>query len=81
MNSMVSFFKAPLNQAGLVAIIGAVLGVLQGSLTWQAAVPVVAGAIIAWIIPDNSVAREDIEALVGDAIKAAGDLANKQETK
>ncbi|MGH7118160.1 MAG: hypothetical protein ACREFP_04085 [Acetobacteraceae bacterium] len=69
-----AFFKAPLNQGALAAMAGTWLGVLQGSLTWEAAVPVTVGAIIAMIIPDNSVAKEDIEKLVADAIKAGQDL-------
>jgi type IV secretory pathway VirB2 component (pilin) len=72
--SVLKFFRQPLNQAALAGVIGTGLAVLQGSMSWQHALPVAAGAIVALILPDNSVAVQDIEALVGDAVKAAGDL-------
>lgn len=82
MKSFLSFWHSPLNQGALAAVAGTGLAVLNGSMTWQAAVPVVVGAVVAWAIPDDSVAKEDIEAVVTDAIKAAADIAgNKQENK
>lgn len=77
MNRFLAFWKQPLNQGALVAIVGTGLAVLNGSMTWQHAVPVAVGAVVAWIIPDNSVAKDEIEVLVADAIKVAADLADK----
>lgn len=74
MNKLLAYFKAPLNQAALATCAGAGLAVLQGSMTWQHAVPLVAGALVALVIPDNTVAKEDVEAIVADAIKAAQDI-------
>jgi len=70
------FFKTPLNQAALAGMVGTAAAVLGGQMTWQAAVPVVVGGVVALIVPDNSVAKEDVEALVTDAIKVATDLTN-----
>jgi hypothetical protein len=75
-SDILRFFKAPLNQAALAGMVGTAAAVLGGQMTWQAAVPVVAGAVVALIVPDNSVAKEDVEALVADAIKVAADLAS-----
>ncbi|MGH7102900.1 MAG: hypothetical protein ACREFJ_10940 [Acetobacteraceae bacterium] len=74
MNRFFAFWKAPLNQAALAATAGVGLAVLQGSMTWQHAVPLAIGALVALAIPDNTVAKEDIEVLVSDAVKAAMDL-------
>lgn len=74
MKKIMGFFKEPLNQAALAGMLGTGVAVMQGQMTWQAAVPVVAGAIVAMVIPDNSVAKEDVEQLIADAIKAGGDL-------
>jgi hypothetical protein len=74
LQKILAFFKAPLNQAALSGMLGTGVAVMQGQMTWQAAVPVAVGAIVAMVIPDNSVAKEDVETLVADAIKAAGDL-------
>lgn len=74
MKTFLSFWKQPLNQGALVAVAGAGLAVLQGSMTWQHAVPIAVGAVVAWIIPDNSLAKSEIEVLVTDAIKVAADL-------
>ncbi len=74
MNKIMAFFKAPLNQAALAGMLGTAVAVMQGQMTWQAAVPVAVGAVVAMVIPDNSVAKEDIETLVADAIKAGSEL-------
>lgn len=81
MKRAVAFFKQPLNQGALVALGGMLLAWASGQTTWQATAVTAAGAIVAWVIPDNSVAKEDVEALVKDAIKVAGDLASKQGVK
>lgn len=77
MSRFLTFWKAPLNQGALAAVAGTWLAALQGSLTWHAAVPVTVGAVVALIIPDNSVAKADIEQLVADAIKAGQDVAKR----
>ncbi|MDA8049035.1 MAG: hypothetical protein M0002_03345 [Rhodospirillales bacterium] len=77
MNKLLAFVRQPLNQAALAGMAGTALAVLQGSMMWQHAVPVAVGAVVALVIPDNSVAKEDIEQLVADAIKAAADVQAK----
>ena len=74
MNELVKFFKAPLNQAGLVTLLGAATAVLQGSLTWQHAVPLAVGAVVAWLVPDNTLLKEDVEAVVTNVIKTTQDV-------
>jgi hypothetical protein len=73
-NKLLAFWKAPLNQAALATVAGAGLAVVQGSMTWQHAVPLAIGALVALVIPDNSLTKEDVEALVADALKAVADI-------
>lgn len=75
MNKLLKFFRQPLNQGAFVALGGVLLGWASGQTNWQVAAITGAGAIVAWILPDNSVAKEDVEALVKDAIQAAADIA------
>ncbi len=81
MGKVLGFFKKPLNQAALVGLGGVALAWLSGQATWQVTAITAAGAIVAWLLPDNSVAKQDIETLIGDAIKVATDLANKPVAK
>lgn len=74
MSKIGAFFKAPLNQAALAGMLGTAVAVLQGQLSWQAALPMAIGAIVALVLPDDSMAKADIEQLVAAAIKAASDL-------
>lgn len=74
MKKILAFFRVPLNQAALAGMLGTLVAVLQGALTWQAALPVAAGAIVALAIPDDAVAKADVETLITDAIKTAADL-------
>lgn len=78
MKKILAFFKMPLNQAALAGMLGTAVAVLQGQLSWQAALPMAVGAIVALVLPDDSLAKANIEQLVADAIKAASDL---KETK
>lgn len=78
MKTLLAFFRVPLNQAALAGMLGTAVAVMQGSMTWQAALPVAVGGIVAMVLPDDTVAKADIEQLVADAIKTAARLA---ETK
>lgn len=74
MNQILKFVRQPLNQAAIATLGGMVWTVLQGSTSWQTAAPVLAAAVFALIIPDNSVGKADVEALVKDVIRVAQDF-------
>lgn len=67
------FIHQPTTIAGLASLAGIVEAVLSGHMTWQSAVPVVIGAIVAIAIPDNTTLQHDAEALAADAVKTAID--------
>jgi hypothetical protein len=67
------WLKQPTSVVGLSGIFGTVAAVLSGSMTWQAAVPLFAGAITAIILPDNSAEKTDVQAVAAAVVKAAED--------
>lgn len=74
MNKLMSFLRAPLNQTAVVTLVGMGWAVFQGSVSWQHALPVFGGAIVALILPDNSVAKADVEQAIQDAVQAFQDV-------
>ena len=74
MNKVLAFLRQPLNQAAFIAIGGSVWAVLQGTMSLYAALPVIGGAVVAWLLPDNSVAKEDVEAAITAGIQVLKDF-------
>lgn len=74
MNSILSFLRAPLNQASVVAIGGSAWACLAGTMSWHAALPIFVGSVVALVLPDNTVAKQDVEQLITDAIQVFQDV-------
>ncbi len=70
------FFGQPTTVAGLATLCGTVEAVLTGHLTWQAAVPLVVGALVSVVLPDNTSLTKDAEALATAAVQTAIDAHN-----
>ena len=71
MNAFSAYLRQPTSIAGMSAIVGTVMGLMSGSLTWQAAVPLIVGSLVAIALPENPDAKTATVALVADAIKTA----------
>ena len=67
------FIHQPTTIAGLASLAGIVEAVLSGHMTWQAAIPVAVGAVVAIAIPDNTALAQDAETLASAAVKTAID--------
>lgn len=52
-----AFARQPSTVLGLSTLVGALTAVLTGEITWQGAVPAIAGALAAIMLPDNSGAQ------------------------
>lgn len=63
------FIHQPTTIAGLATLAGTAEAMLSGHMTWQAAIPVAIGAIVAIVIPDNTALQQDAETLAATAIK------------
>lgn len=57
----VAFLRQPSTVLGLSALIGALTALVTGQLNWQGAVPAVAGALAAILLPDNAGAQTAIK--------------------
>ena len=62
--------RQPTTVAGISTVAGTGMGILSGTVTWQAAVPIVLGGIVAMVLPDNSGARNSVERTAADAMVA-----------
>ena len=59
--SIAIFIRQPSTVLGLSALVGTLTAFLTGEITWQGAVPAIAGAIAAVVLPDNSGAQAAIK--------------------
>ena len=74
------FLRQPSTVGGLAALCGALEAVLSGQMSWPAALPFLAGAAVSILLPDNSAAKADAEALIraAEALAAAGTSQNPE---
>jgi len=66
------FLRQPSTVAGLAALCGTLDAVFSGQMSWPAALPFLVGAAVSILLPDNSAAKRDTEALVRAAEALAG---------
>ncbi len=70
MSRLIVWLKQPTTVAGLSALSGTAVALLGAQLSWQASLPVLVGAVVGIVLPDNSGAKVAIQHLVSDAIQA-----------
>ncbi len=68
---VLAWMNAPTSRAGEVAVLGAASAWLTGTVTWPQAVAAALAGVLLIALPDNSVARQDIEAIVQEVLAAA----------
>ena len=66
----VAFLRQPSTVLGCSALVGTLAALATGQLTWQGAVPALAGALAAIALPDNSGAQAAIKDAAAAAIAA-----------
>lgn len=59
------FLGQPTTVAGLATLTGTLHAALTGTLTWNAAVPLLVGAAVAILLPDNTAFEKKVETLTG----------------
>ena len=57
----VAFLRQPSTVLGVSALVGATTALATGQLSWQGAVPAIAGALAAIVLPDNAGAQTAIK--------------------
>jgi hypothetical protein len=68
--ALLAYLRQPTSIAGISAIVGTLMGLLSGNMTWESAAPLLVGAMVAIILPDNTSAKVAAATLVKDAIAA-----------
>jgi hypothetical protein len=63
MKPLITWLKQPTSVAGISALSGTVSAILLHQLTWFQAVPLLGGAVVSIILPDNTAAKDDAIAL------------------
>lgn len=71
MEKLMIWLRQPTSVAGLAAAFGALTALLTGELTWQQAVPVLAGALASIALPDDAAARGEAANIAAAAIAEA----------
>ncbi len=70
MTALLAYLRQPTSIAGIAAMCGVLIGFLSGNTSWQGALPVIVGAIVAIALPENPAAKAAVATLVTDAIAA-----------
>ena len=68
MNAFRSWIQQPTTIAGVSALLGTVVALLMHQVTWVQAVPLLAGAAVSTILPDNSNAKQQAQLLAGTMV-------------
>lgn len=63
MKAVIAWTRQPTTVAGVSALFGAIAARLADQLSWSQSVPIIAGALVSILLPDDSTAKADAEAL------------------
>ncbi len=74
MDKIGQWLKQPSSVVGISALLGAVSALLAGQMDWMQAIPVIAGAVTAIALPDNSAAKGDAQALATAVMRQLSNL-------
>ena len=78
MNSVLKLLQQPSGVIGVSVVLGTLVSASTHQITWQQAIPVLAGAMLAIVVPDNTTANADgrklaVDLLAGNSAAAAAD--------
>lgn len=76
--SLVTSLRQPSTVLGLSALIGALTAMITGQISWQGAVPAIAGALAAIALPDNVGAQAAIKDAADAAVRAEQAIAARR---
>ena len=63
-----SWMQQPTTVAGVSALLGTFVALLMHQVTWVQAIPLLAGATVSTILPDNSSAKQQAQLLAGTMV-------------
>ena len=65
MRNLLAWVHQPTSVAGISALFGTISAVALHQLSWAQAVPLLAGAVVSILLPDNTGAKDQAQALAG----------------
>ena len=68
MNKIRAWTREPTSVAGLATILGTFTAMLSHQLSWAQAIPLLVGAAVSLVLPDNTGARVSAVALAGAVV-------------
>jgi len=68
MGKLSTWVRQPTTVAGISALLGTAVAVLLGQMSFAAAVPLVAGAAVSMVLPDNSAARQQVSTVAEEIV-------------
>jgi hypothetical protein len=68
MAKLSTWLRQPTTVAGISALLGTLVAVLLGQVSLVAAVPLVAGAAVSMVLPDNTVARQQASTVAQEIV-------------
>ena len=69
-SSLVTYLRQPSTVLGFSALVGTLTALLTAQISWQAAIPAIAGALAAIVLPDNAGAQVAIKDAASAAVRA-----------
>jgi hypothetical protein len=71
MQNLRAWARQPTTVAGFSALIAAISAVVLKQLSWAQAIPVVAGALMSMVLPDNTGAQQQASGLATELVSFA----------
>lgn len=68
MQNLRAWARQPTTVAGFSALVAAISAVFLKQLSWAQAIPVVAGAVISMVLPDNTGAQQQASGLAAEMV-------------
>jgi hypothetical protein len=78
MGKLSTWLRQPTTVAGISALLGTAVAVLLGQMSFAAAVPLVAGAAVSMVLPDNTSARQQVSTVAQEIV---AQISQKEEAK
>ena len=63
--TILAWLRQPTSVAGISALLGTLLALVNQQLVWAQALPLIAGALISIALPDNAGAKANVASLAG----------------
>ena len=68
MEKLKAWIRQPTTVAGIAALLGTAMAVVLGQMSIAAAVPLLTGAAVSMVLPDNSAARQQAAAVAQEIV-------------